>query len=58
MDRRCLAYASSPFPLPVLCRPRCVPLQRQPHVLQVSVVMGRPLRGSLRVHHMHANIPS
>ena len=27
MDRRCLAHASPHFPLPVLCRPCCIPLQ-------------------------------
>ena len=58
MGRRCLAHASPHFPLPFLCRPCCVPLQRQSHDLQVGVIMGRPLRGSLRVHHLHADISS
>ena len=58
MGRRCLAHASPHLPLPFLRRPRCLPLQRQSHDLQVSVIVGRPLRGSIRVHHLHANISS
>ena len=55
MDRRSVAHASPHFPLPVLRRPCCVPLQRQSHDLQVGIIVGRPLRGSLRVLHLHAN---
>ena len=55
MDRRCLAHASPRFPLPVLCRPCCVPLPRQSHNLQIAIVVGRPLRDSLWVHDLHAN---
>jgi hypothetical protein len=43
------------FPLPILRRSCCFPMQRQSHDLQIGVVVGWPLHGSLRVHHMHAN---
>ena len=58
MDRRCFAHTSPHFPLLVFCWSRYIPLQRQFHDLQVGVIVGQPLRGFLRVHHMHANISS
>ena len=58
MDRRCTAHSSPRFPVPVLRRPCCVPLQCQSHDLQIGVIVGRPLRGSLRMHHLHASISS
>ena len=58
MGGRCLAHASPYFPLPVLRRPCCLPLQRQSYDIQVGVIVGRPLRGCIRVHHLHAIISS
>ena len=55
MGRRCLAHPSSHFPLPLLRWPCCVSLQRPYHDFQVGVIVGQPLRGSLRVHHLYAN---
>ena len=55
MDGRNIANTSPHFPFPVLCWPRCVPLQRQSHDLQVGVIVGRPLHSFLRMHHVHAN---
>ena len=56
MGRRHLTHASPHFSVPVLCWPCYIPLQRQSHDLQVGVIVGRPLHGSLRVHHVYANI--
>jgi hypothetical protein len=50
--------ASPHFPVPLLRRPGCVSLQRQPDDIQIGVIVGRPLHGSVRVDHVHANNPS
>ena len=58
MGGRNIADTYPHFPLPVLRRPRCVFMERQPHVFQVGVVMGRDLLDSVRMLHIDANVPS
>ena len=55
LDGRNIANTSPRFPVPVLRRSCCVPLQRQSHDVQVGVIVGRPLRGFLRVRYVYAN---
>ena len=58
MGGRNLAHASSHFPLPVLRRPCRVPMQCEYYDFQVGVVMGWHLHGSVRMHHIDANLSS
>ena len=58
MGGRCLAHSSPHIPVSVLRRPCCLPLQRRSHDLRVGVIVGRPLRGAIRVHHLHADTSS
>ena len=46
------------FPVPVLRRPCHLSMERQSHVFQGGVVMGRDLLDSVRMDHIYANLPS
>ena len=55
---RNIANASPHFPIPVLRRPRCLPIERQYYDFQACVVVGRHLHGSIRMRHIDAKLSS
>ena len=58
LGSRNIAHASPHLPVPVLRRPRCVPMQCQYDGFQVGIVMGRRLHGSVWLHHADADLSS
>ena len=58
MGGRNFANTSPHFPVPILRRPGCIPIERQYDYFQIGVVMGRCLHGSVRMRYIDANISS
>ena len=58
MGGRCIADTPPHFPVPILRRSGCALVEREYFDFQIGVVMGRPLHGSVRMHHTHANLSS
>ena len=56
LDCRSIACIVTPLSFPLLCGPRCVPLQYQSYGFQRDHIVGRALYRHVHVHHTHADV--